>query len=70
MGASRAAVGTLQSVYSQNRTEDNAVALANAMAWNGNREGAIKLLNDYTASNANAARAKQLDRGVSSVRRL
>ena len=65
MGASHAAVDTLQSVYAQNRTEDNAIALANAMAWNGNREGAIKLLNDYTASNARAARAKQLAQQMS-----
>jgi predicted Zn-dependent protease len=65
MGASRAAVDTLQSVYAQKPSEDSAIALANAMAWNGNREGAIKLLNDYVASNPNAYSAKQLAQQMS-----
>lgn len=60
MGASRAAVDTLQKTFDANRTDDNAVALANAMSWSGNRDGAIKLLNDFVAANPGATQSKLL----------
>jgi tetratricopeptide (TPR) repeat protein len=60
MGASRAAVDTLRAVYAQRRSEENAIALANAMAWSGDREGAVALLDDYAKSNPGGARAAQL----------
>ncbi|HEY4641391.1 MAG TPA: hypothetical protein VII75_08610, partial [Thermoanaerobaculia bacterium] len=60
MGASKPAVDRLTAAFDKNPTEDNAIALANAMAWSGNREGAIALLNNYTSSHADAVLAKQL----------
>jgi tetratricopeptide (TPR) repeat protein len=60
MGVSRAAVDRLADVYNQTHTEDAAVALANAKAWNGDREGAIRLLKAYVQTNPNAAQARQL----------
>jgi tetratricopeptide (TPR) repeat protein len=60
MGATQSARETLNSVYDQNRTEDAAVALANARAWGGDREGAIRLLADFTSTQPNAAQARQL----------
>lgn len=60
MGATRPAIDRLQAAYNKNPTEDNAIALANAMAWSDNRAGAIALLNSYTQSHANAVMAKQL----------
>jgi hypothetical protein len=60
MGASKPSIDRLTTAYNKNPTEDNAIALANAMAWSDNRAGAIALLNGYTQSHANAVLAKQL----------
>jgi len=60
MGASHAAIDRLADVYNNTHSEDAAVALANAKAWSGDREGAIRLLNDFTQTNPNAMQAKQL----------
>lgn len=60
MGAERPAVDTLQSVYDTTHTEASAVALANARAWSGDREGALKFLNDYLAANPNSPDARRL----------
>jgi hypothetical protein len=60
MGASKAAVDRLQTAYNNNQNEENAIALANAMAWSGNRDGAIALLNNFTQSHADAVMARQL----------
>jgi hypothetical protein len=66
MGASHAAVDRLADVYNSTHSEDAAVALANAKAWSGDREGAIRLLNDYVQTNPNAAQAKALSAQLSS----
>lgn len=60
MGATRSAVGTLQSVYESTRTEASAVALANARAWSGDREGALRFINEYSQSHPNAIEARTL----------
>lgn len=60
MGASDAAVVRLRSAYAANRTEEGAIALANAEGWSGNREGAIRLLTEYTTANPEANEARQL----------
>ena len=43
MGASNAAVDRLTSAYRANRTEEAVLALANARAWSGEREAAIRM---------------------------
>lgn len=60
MGAADAAKKRLGSAYESSRSEESAIALANARAWTGDREGAITLLTEYTAANANAAEARAL----------
>ena len=60
MGATRPSIDTLTRVYRSSQTEENAVALANAQAWGGRRDDAIRLLTEYTASNSNAPEARQL----------
>ncbi|HKS25694.1 MAG TPA: tetratricopeptide repeat protein [Thermoanaerobaculia bacterium] len=60
MGASRAAVDRLADGYNSTHSEDAAVALANAKAWSGDREGAIRLLNDFLQTSPNSPQAKQL----------
>ncbi len=60
MGASHAAVDRLADVYNKTHSEQAAIALANAKAWSGDREGAIRLLNDFTQTNPNSPQAKQL----------
>jgi len=60
MGASHAAVDRLADVYNKTHGEDAAIALANAKAWSGDREGAIRLLNDFTQTNPNSTEARQL----------
>ena len=60
MGASHAAIDRLADAYNNSHSEDAAVALANAKAWSGDREGAIRLLNDFMQTNPNAPQAKQL----------
>jgi thioredoxin-like negative regulator of GroEL len=66
MGASHAAIDRLADAYNNSHSEDAAVALANAKAWSGDREGAIRLLNDYVQTNPNAMQAKQLAEQLSS----
>jgi len=60
MGASHAAMDRLADVYNSTHSEDAAIALANAKAWSGDREGAIRLLNDFLQTNPNSPQAKQL----------
>lgn len=60
MGATRPAITTLSTVYDGSRSEASAVALANARAWSGDREGALRFINDYAQANPNASQARQL----------
>ncbi|HEX7155196.1 MAG TPA: hypothetical protein VF618_27250 [Thermoanaerobaculia bacterium] len=60
MGASRVATNHLRSAYDGLGSEDSAVALANARAWAGDREGAIRLLNDYMVAHPDATEASRL----------
>lgn len=60
MGAERASLQRLENAHRVLGTEDSAMALANARAWSGDREGAIRLLNEYTSMNANAREATTL----------
>ncbi len=60
MGASRASIDALNDIYNTTHSEDAAVALANARAWSGDREGAIRLLDEFVQNNPNAAQARQL----------
>jgi tetratricopeptide (TPR) repeat protein len=60
MGASRAAVQTLTGVYDRTHDEASAVALANARAWSGDREGAVALLRQHVASNPGASEARRV----------
>ena len=61
MGAGDPSVKTLTRVYEADRNnQDAAMALANAYSWNGNREEALRLLTDYTASHPNASEASAL----------
>lgn len=60
MGASKPAVDSLTQAYDALHSEDAVVALANAKAWSGDRQGAIQLLNDYDAAHPEAAQARQL----------
>ncbi len=60
MGASKAAVARLQTLFDQSPSEENAIALANAEALAGSREGAIRLLTEYTGSHADASQAGAL----------
>lgn len=50
MGASRASVQTLTRAYDADRSQANAIALANARAWGGDREGALRLLQEFVSS--------------------
>lgn len=72
MGATRPAVETLTTVYERSHTEASAVALANARAWSGDREGALRFINEYIAANPNSPQARQLanDLAVSPEMRL
>ena len=60
MGAQKASVGSLTDIYDRKRTEDAAVALANAKAWSSDRDGAIRLLDQFVQENSNATQARQL----------
>jgi len=60
MGASHAAVDRLADVYNTTHSEQAAIALANAKAWSGDREGAIRLLNDFAQTNPNSPQATAL----------
>lgn len=66
MGASHAAIDRLADAYNSTHSEDAAVALANAKAWSGDREGAIRLLNDFVQTNPNASQARALSAQLSS----
>lgn len=60
MGAGRASIETLRGVYNTTPNEANAVALANAMSWNGDREGAVALLSEYNTAHPGSAQTTQL----------
>ena len=60
MGAERASISRLEKAHGVLNTEDSVTALANARAWSGDREGAIVLLDEYTAANPNAREAAML----------
>jgi len=66
MGASHAAIDRLADAYNSTHSEDAAVALANAKAWSGDREGAIRLLNDFLQTNPNSPQARQLSAQLAS----
>lgn len=60
MGAGEAAIETLTRVYERERSEDAVVALANARAWNDDREGAIALLRTFLESSPDSGEARRL----------
>jgi tetratricopeptide (TPR) repeat protein len=60
MGASKAALARLEQLNATSPSEQVVLALANARAWNNDREGAIKLLTDYTASHPESSDASKL----------
>ncbi|HYR29932.1 MAG TPA: tetratricopeptide repeat protein, partial [Thermoanaerobaculia bacterium] len=60
MGAERASLQRLQHAHDLLGTEDSVIALANARAWSGDREGAIRLLDEYTVAHADAREASTL----------
>ena len=60
MGASDLSIDNLKRAHERLNTEESAVALANAYAWDGNREAAIALLSRYTSSHPGAREASQL----------
>lgn len=66
MGASHASIDRLADVYNSTHSEDSVVALANAKAWSGDREGAIRLLNDFVQTNPNSPQAQALAAQLSS----
>lgn len=59
MGAEKLSVQRLDRAHSALNTEDSAVALANARAWSGDREGAIRLLDQYSTANPGALEAQK-----------
>ena len=60
MGAERASLRSLEQAHAKLGTEDSAIALANARAWSGDREGAIRLLEEFTTTHTGAAEASKL----------
>lgn len=58
MGAEKLSVQRLERAHATLNTEDSAVALANARAWSGDREGAIRLLDEFTAANSGSREAE------------
>jgi tetratricopeptide (TPR) repeat protein len=60
MGAERPSLERLESAHAALATEDSVTALAHARAWSGDREGALRLLEEYTASHPNAREAGKL----------
>ncbi len=60
MGAEHAAITRLQQAYDRTPSEDAAVALAHARVADDDREGAVRLLTDFTASHPNAYEANRL----------
>jgi tetratricopeptide (TPR) repeat protein len=64
MGANRAAADALRSAHGQLANEESVIALANAEAWSGDRDHAIRMLTDFTDSHPDAAQARQLLAGM------
>jgi tetratricopeptide (TPR) repeat protein len=60
MGAERPSLERLERAHASLASQDSVTALANARAWSGDREGAIQLLADYTASHPNSREAEKL----------
>ncbi|HET7437702.1 MAG TPA: tetratricopeptide repeat protein [Thermoanaerobaculia bacterium] len=60
MGAYGPSIERLRSSSASLRSEEALVALANAYAWSGDRNQAVRLLSDYTAANAGATQAASL----------
>lgn len=60
MGAERPSIERLERAHASLNSEESVTALANARAWSGDREGAVLLLENYTASNADAREAQKL----------
>lgn len=60
MGAERVSIERLERAHASLNSEDSVTALANARAWSGDREGAILLLDNYTASHAGSREAEKL----------
>lgn len=59
MGAEKLSVQRLARAHATLNNEDSAVALANARAWSGDREGAIRLLEEFTAANSGSRDAEK-----------
>ena len=60
MGAGRASIKRLESAHAALGSDASVTALANARAWNGDREGAIRLLEDYTSTHPASPEAQKL----------
>lgn len=60
MGAERAAIKRLDHAWQALGSEEAAVALANAYAWNGQRAKAAELLREFTARTTGATKAQTL----------
>lgn len=60
MGAEKPSLARLERAHAALNNEDSVTALANARAWSGDREGAIRLLDEYTAMHAGAHAANKL----------
>lgn len=58
MGATGAANERLMRLHQQQRNEQTALALANSLAWSGDRDAALRVLTDYTATDPNAVEAR------------
>lgn len=60
MGAQRAAVQRLESAHRASNSEDTAIALANAHAWDGHRDRGVQVLTEFTSSHPEAMQARVL----------
>ncbi len=60
MGASKPALARLEQLNATSPSEPVVLAVANARSWNSDREGAIKLLTDYTTAHPDAVEATKL----------
>lgn len=65
MGESKLALQHLRHADEMQPTEASAIALANAMSWSGDRQGAMQLLTGYTAAHADAREAATLLTNIS-----
>ena len=70
MGAEKLAIENLTRANDRLQTEESIIALANAHAWNEDRERAIVLLTEYTASRPDALEARRLLEDLRSSREL